>query len=283
MQEGPSNIDLGASNPRQVSGNDPTNVAGVSGLVSLCLLTDDGTDAYKITATPISIGEEFALVKKVAGDGSAEAFVQYFKDKYNKDLTNQQTLTNEAPLVGIFNVRDDGVLIDADFFASIVFAVMKPSVKPGDPALSIVQTVKITKTVTSGTGISTSMPQESFVEGWVVGPDGKALYSDSHGTLGGLFGLNTLKDQAVKLTFAFEVGVGTYDDMVIGKDGDKPNSVAGAYSVFMDGDPMKVKWTAPNQNMKYIVSFSLDKDGKWTWKDPTADIDWSGKYNHEDE
>jgi len=117
-----------------------------------------------------------------------------------------------------------------------------------------------------------------LVEGWVVGADGKAAADDFHGLKKSL-SLNTL-DKSMTYSATLEVGAGTYDGGKITGLRGNGGSVKGVYDRWQNGDPTKVTWAGVKaNNLKYTVTFTLNNDGTWVWKDPSAGMNLSGKFN----
>jgi hypothetical protein len=230
--------------------------------------------ADPVKYVPWTIGQNYAEIQalKKKDPTFTSQWQANVEKTYGYDLSKDLEKLEKS--TGLVKVRALGQFVDADFFAMTRFSDVLNGVDG-----SIVQVVNLKVATTNKADQVTTDYLPTMVEGWVVGTDGKAAGMDMHGTTKTL-SLNSTTDKSITMTATFEVGAGLYDKgKITGNRGDKLGSIPGVYDIFKTADTDLVKWLGdPTKNTKYTVTFTFNADGTWTWKDPTANIDLSGKF-----
>jgi len=213
--------------------------------------------APAVSARVYSLKEWLKFVKSLESGGviSHDDYlktVALFEGPFNFDTTTDKTFI--ASVVRVYE-KDGKIIFNFRDFAEYT----------GIPGQKIVQVAKVT-TKEDGRPAGSA----SHVEQWDTDAVGTAKGPDLRGATDQT--LDPIKTKKVKVTVDISVGVGSYGGS------DKPGtSIKGIYEQYPGATEKNVEWAKGSEPKKFTITFEVDNEGNWTFKDPSIGLDEHGK------
>lgn len=216
-----------------------------------------GQQAGAVQFSPMTINDLYQQTATVQTPENRDKLFAQFKKYFNVDLTDANVRQQNGKYYWITNVYQQGFLTYGNFVTDVQF-----SANLNGNAADIIQTVSMTKTDKTGTSTITS-----FIEGFAVDDTGKAKVMDSHILTSDLLQTLSSSQDPVTITVTMRVGVGVYNGQ----------RVQGLFQKWNGGDPTKVDWKGPTRD--YKITFTIQGDGTWSFKDESTGAARQGKLN----